>query len=260
MKLNRYNHYRSKPVNYGIINGFLISLSIHAILFFVGGRLFVSHVQYGIQLVNEGIEVELIVDSPQSETHGSLISATMPPRLEMVKAASQEALATPPQPEAETFKLRQPEAINSIESVREQPLEKANISSPLEETRPLLQSTTDTAKPLTTEQHEEAAKTIPGALRGGARTKSRPGYLQNRPPIYPPLARKMRQEGLVILRVKVDRKGMPAKVEVEQSSGFQLLDQAALEAVRHWRFEPERIGGMPVESNVAIPIRFRLEE
>ena len=70
----------------------------------------------------------------------------------------------------------------------------------------------------------------------------------------------MHQEGLVILRVEVDQKGMPVKVEVEQSSGYQLLDQAALEAARHWRFQPERIGNLPFESKVTIPIRFRLEE
>ncbi|MBE7446342.1 MAG: energy transducer TonB [Planctomycetia bacterium] len=70
----------------------------------------------------------------------------------------------------------------------------------------------------------------------------------------------MRQEGLVMLTVVIDRKGMPVKVEVEQSSGYQLLDKAALEAVRRWRFQPERIGNIPTESRVTIPVRFRLEE
>lgn len=60
--------------------------------------------------------------------------------------------------------------------------------------------------------------------------------------------------------VEVDQKGMPVQVEVEQSSGYHLLDQAALKAVRYWRFQPERIGDLPVTSRVAIPVRFRLEE
>ena len=63
-----------------------------------------------------------------------------------------------------------------------------------------------------------------------------------------------------MLMVEVDRKGVAVKVESKQSSGYQLLDQAALEAVRYWRFQPERIGDIPIESKVTIPIRFRLEE
>jgi len=64
----------------------------------------------------------------------------------------------------------------------------------------------------------------------------------------------------VILKVEVDQKGVPITVEVEQGSGYQLLDQAALKAVKRWRFQPERIGGVPVKSKVSIPVRFRLEE
>ena len=112
----------------------------------------------------------------------------------------------------------------------------------------------------TTEKQQEAAKTMPRPSQETVSTKSKPGYFQNRPPKYPQLAKQMHQEGLVTLMVEVDRKGMPVKVEVKQSSGYQLLDQAALEAVRHWRFQPERIGDIPIESKVTIPIRFRLEE
>ncbi len=96
--------------------------------------------------------------------------------------------------------------------------------------------------------------------QGTTRTIGKPGYFQNQPPEYPQLAREMHQEGLVMLMVEINQKGMPVKVEVKQSSGYQLLDQAALKAVRHWRFQPERRGDMPVESRVAIPVRFRLEE
>ena len=60
--------------------------------------------------------------------------------------------------------------------------------------------------------------------------------------------------------VEINQKGMPVKVEVKQSSGYQLLDQAALAAVRHWRFQPERTGDLPIKSKVTIPIRFRMEE
>ena len=70
----------------------------------------------------------------------------------------------------------------------------------------------------------------------------------------------MHQEGIVMLSVDVNKEGDPVSVEVIQSSGFRLLDQAALKAVRHWKFQPGSIGNIPVESTVTVPIRFRLEK
>jgi len=89
---------------------------------------------------------------------------------------------------------------------------------------------------------------------------SNPNYFQNPPPLYPEFAKQMRQEGLVILAVTVDTNGIPIKVEINKSSGYQLLDQAALKTISHWKFLPGRIGDLPVESKVTIPIRFRLRE
>jgi len=92
------------------------------------------------------------------------------------------------------------------------------------------------------------------------RVKANPDYFQNSPPEYPKFAQQMRQEGLVLLSVDVDRAGDTVNVEIIQSSGYRLLDQAALMAVRHWRFQPGSIGNVPVESTVTVPIRFRLEK
>jgi periplasmic protein TonB len=94
----------------------------------------------------------------------------------------------------------------------------------------------------------------------GVKVKANPDYFQNSPPEYPELAKQMRQEGLVMLAADVDREGMPVKVEIIQSSGHRLLDQAALKAVSHWKFQPGRVGDIPVESSVTVPIRFRLEK
>ena len=94
----------------------------------------------------------------------------------------------------------------------------------------------------------------------GVKVKANPDYYQNPSPEYPELAKQMRQEGLVMLAVDVDREGIPIQVEIKKSSGFRLLDQAALKAVRHWKFQPGRIGVFPVESEVRVPVRFRLEQ
>ena len=84
-------------------------------------------------------------------------------------------------------------------------------------------------------------------------------YLSNPPPPYPQAARRAGQQGTVTLRVLVLRSGQPSRVELEKSSGSSLLDVAAQDAVRGWRFVPARHGSDPVESWVLVPVVFRLE-
>lgn len=84
-------------------------------------------------------------------------------------------------------------------------------------------------------------------------------YLDNPPPDYPRLSRRLREEGEVELRVRVSPAGEPVTVELARSSGSERLDAAALRAVRQWRFEPARQGGQAVEAWVRVPINFQLE-
>jgi len=79
-------------------------------------------------------------------------------------------------------------------------------------------------------------------------------------PRYPEVARRDGKEGLVLLRVLVNQEGRSASVEVNRSSGVEALDQAAVEAIKRWRFSPARYGDRPVESWVRIPIEFRLSD
>lgn len=96
-----------------------------------------------------------------------------------------------------------------------------------------------------------------GAARSG--TTDLPSYLQNPPPPYPEEARRAKQEGRVLLRVGVDGTGNVSVVKVSQSSGFPVLDQAALVTVAKWRFKPARMAGIAVSTEVMVPILFRLE-
>jgi len=79
-------------------------------------------------------------------------------------------------------------------------------------------------------------------------------------PRYPESARRDGKEGRVLLRVLVNEEGRTASVEVNRSSGAEALDQAAVEAIKRWRFSPARHGDRPVESWVRIPIDFRLTD
>jgi protein TonB len=84
-------------------------------------------------------------------------------------------------------------------------------------------------------------------------------YLRNPPPRYPLVARRAGEQGTVMLKVLVTRDGLPARVDIEKTSGSVHLDNAALEAVRAWRFLPARQGADPIEAWVLVPIAFRLE-
>lgn len=79
-------------------------------------------------------------------------------------------------------------------------------------------------------------------------------------PKYPDSARRDGKEGRVLLRVLVNEEGRTTSVEVNRSSGVESLDQAALEAIKRWRFSPARLGERPVKSWVRIPIDFRLTD
>ncbi len=85
-------------------------------------------------------------------------------------------------------------------------------------------------------------------------------YLHNPPPTYPPLSRRLGEEGKVVLRVQVSAAGVAGQVEIKTSSGSARLDEAAQRTVRHWKFVPAKRGGTPVESWVLVPIHFRLEQ
>ncbi len=84
-------------------------------------------------------------------------------------------------------------------------------------------------------------------------------YLQNPPPVYPALARRMGEQGRVLLRVLVTAEGAAERVELKASSGAHRLDRAALDAVQRWRFVPARQGDRAVSAWVVVPISFSLE-
>ncbi|MGC2306279.1 energy transducer TonB, partial [Candidatus Binatus sp.] len=86
-------------------------------------------------------------------------------------------------------------------------------------------------------------------------------YASNPPPIYPAVARRREQQGTVTVKVLVGADGSVERAEIADSSGFDALDDAALDTVRsRWRFVPARRAGLAVESWVLVPIRFALLE
>ena len=84
------------------------------------------------------------------------------------------------------------------------------------------------------------------------------GASGNPRPDYPAAARRHGLQGKVVLRVEVSAEGRAQSVEVKVSSGHSILDEAALDAVRRWRFNPASQNGNPVAGAAEVPIEFRL--
>lgn len=106
--------------------------------------------------------------------------------------------------------------------------------------------------------------TLPSARGGGeaegAVVPARPNPgAANAPPEYPYASRIRNEQGRVTLRLDVDALGSVTDVRVLTSSGYPALDQAAIQAVRLWRFEPALRDGQPVFSSVSLGLTFQLE-
>lgn len=82
--------------------------------------------------------------------------------------------------------------------------------------------------------------------------------VHNRPPAYPAQAARLREGGRVLIVVRVGTDGSPVAVDVVQSSGYEILDRAAHDAVVKWRFRPAMADGRPVESKIPLEFNFDL--
>jgi protein TonB len=85
-------------------------------------------------------------------------------------------------------------------------------------------------------------------------------YLNNPRPPYPMVARRMGYHGKVVLDVEVLAEGKAGDVKLHQSCGHDILDNAALQTVKTWRFSPARRFGQAVTQRFLVPIKFSLED
>jgi protein TonB len=86
-----------------------------------------------------------------------------------------------------------------------------------------------------------------------------PEYKLNPAPDYPRVAQRRGYEGTVFVEVFVDTRGQVKDFRLAESSGYSLLDKAALVSVKKWIFEPGMRGDKKIEMWVIVPVRFKLE-
>ncbi len=108
------------------------------------------------------------------------------------------------------------------------------------------------------DQTQQAAR-APVATGPRTISDSQVGYLVQPQPVYPARSRKANEQGTVIAKVLIDPAGRPAQVQLQKSSGYPALDDAAMSAVRAAHFRPYVENGVPQPVWVLAPIRFALQ-
>lgn len=87
---------------------------------------------------------------------------------------------------------------------------------------------------------------------------SNAAHLSNPAPIYPRQSQRRKEQGTVMLEVLILADGSVAELRIKESSGYQRLDQAALNAVAQWRYVPANQGGETIDYWHLQPVAFAL--
>ena len=101
---------------------------------------------------------------------------------------------------------------------------------------------------------ETAPTSAPVRVGGSIRE---PKKFKHVPPVYPEIAQANRVQGVVILEVVIDPAGYVSDAKVLRS--VDLLDQAAVDAVRQWEFTPTLLNGVPVSVLMTVTVNFSLK-
>jgi protein TonB len=223
------------------------------------------------QSINEPLRVRLVAAArPEARP----AHTERPGRTERPSAARQPRLRTPP-PAKKQPPAPEPERIIVARArpaeTKEADPEPAAKPLAAADTRPA-EAAAPAPKPRVDESTGSAAAGPARLARGVAPGKSAAPrieaaaallpvrYARTTKPRYPGKARRAGWEGTAVLKVLVDSRGAPDRVTVDRTSGFEILDAAAVKAVGRWRFHPARRGGDSVASWVRIPVAFKLKE
>ncbi len=208
------------------ISGFLAALCHAALLFGfrIGGQ------PVPLPVSDTAVEVSLVANAAPEP-----LPAPEPPP---------EQISPPEPPPPKTDPLPEPTR-EPAPQITPKPEPQREPSKPRARTAPANATPAGTAAP-------------PPPSKAAPATGARPRF--NPKPAYPVEARQLRQQGRTIVAVQVSADGRAASVSLARSSGFPLLDAAAVEGVRRWSFVPAQAAGLAIPSRVEVPVVFALSQ
>lgn len=201
----------------------------------------------------EPSEVVISLIAPRAETPPAR-PMTPPAPIPMPKQAAPQTQVQPePQPIPRPVSEPQPMPV-----VRETPTPVASAPAPA------AVPATPAPAPVQESRPAPAASPVvhqapPAPAERGPVTISSVEYLQPPKPDYPIVAKRAGEQGKVVLRILIDEKGLPERVDVQQSAGFARLDEAARAAALRAVFKPHLEDGRAVPAYVLVPINFALK-
>jgi periplasmic protein TonB len=84
--------------------------------------------------------------------------------------------------------------------------------------------------------------------------------LNNPAPAYPAMSKKLKEEGIVLLKILVTKEGRVAEVSIKNSSGFKRLDDVAIKTIKRWKFNPATQAGVAIDYWYEIDFEFNLRK
>lgn len=182
------------------------------------------------------------------------------------KKAAEQPKVEPAKPVEKPKKIEKVKPKPKVQPVKTKPLISSERESTTSiQTEQITQPPAKTTESITTPpQNTTPSSSSPSQSR---ETKSEPivlpnlnaDYLKNPALIYPALSRQNGEQGKVLVRVFVNENGKAEKVTLKKSSGYEQLDDSALETVKNWQFVPAHRGAEAVSAWVVVPISFSLE-
>lgn len=226
-------------LNNKVLPAFVLVLVMHAFVLMAACIFFTGSTADNMTPKDLGITVEFAV-VPEEETPAD---------------AAEPSVAQAPEPEPEPDVDSEPQPVLEAPKPAPKPEPK-----PKPKAKPVVESKSRSTIPATDNANNlPASANAPPAVhvqRGASSGTAE--VLRRVKPSYPTLSLRKGEEGRVVLNVLVKADGTAGDVNVKKSSGFPRLDTAAVNAVRRWKFEPYRVGGLAADHEYNVVVDFSL--
>ncbi|MCG9629757.1 energy transducer TonB [Vibrio sp. Isolate30] len=217
------------------------------------------------ETVTEPVESEV---TPEPEITEAPVEPTPPPVAEPKKVKpKKEAITNKPKPEPKKELVKKTEPKPPVKKqakkkpVQKKPVEKKVVEKKPEPVKPQPDKKI-AEKKVERREHNEAQ---PQAVNQGLTNiepvlVTKPTFsARPTPPKYPRQARRRGVEGVATYEIWLDEDGKQVKQALVNSSGALLLDKAALDAIKKWKFSPHTVNGRAIAHRVQVPVRFKLD-
>lgn len=231
------------------------SLVIHAALLFVAQESKVFAMPAGSQ--SNTVSINFTPKSTPSQAQQKTVTEPVEP--EPIKEPVAKAEPKPVEPKAVEPKQAKPTPKKKAITNKPQPkkVEKKIVEKKPVQKKPVAEKKVDKNMDESANQPQEVNQGLSNkepVLITKPSFSSRPT-----PPNYPRQARRRGIEGVATYEIWLDAEGKQVKQALVNSSGALMLDNAALEAIKQWKFSPHTVNGRAIAHRVQIPVRFRLD-